>query len=64
MMTTTKRMFMRYVLRRWMIWHTGRDSYFRPNACGYTKDVGRAGWFTEAETKKWEKHNCFLVRRY
>lgn len=64
MMMTIKRMFMHYVLRRWMIWHTGHGAYFRPNARGYTHDAHKAGWFTEKETKQWEYHSYSLVRRY
>jgi hypothetical protein len=58
-----RRMFMRYVMRRWMLWHTGHGAYFRPRAQGYTSDVRQAGWYSEKETAAWESHNPMIVRR-
>lgn len=64
MMETVKRMFMHHYLRKWMIFHTGHNAYFRKHASGYTKRIASAGWYTETETAAWESHSRELVRRY
>lgn len=38
-----------------MVWHEGHQAYHCPEFCGYTSDSVKAGKFTAAELKGWDK---------
>ncbi|MOA37309.1 hypothetical protein D3C78_1588880 [compost metagenome] len=38
-----------------MVWHEGHGAYHCANFCGYTSDSIKAGKFTAAEIKGWDK---------
>jgi hypothetical protein len=41
--------------RTYLLWSGDRQAWWRPDAGGYTTDISEAGWYSEADAKRYEK---------